>query len=470
MKNTFTQVVLPLLLVALVIGGLTFVTNYTVTPKSLPPAPTPSTAPPPPAPLLYRDGTPLVTAGSVPTIRVHWDADNPNFVADSEALGKNHYNLWFENPHRQPVTVTLEAKSCQCAEVSVFTLPSGAREQTVQSLGLGGLLTSADQPDLLRPLGLAYLNRMLTGETWQVLSEKTHAPITIAAATEAGPTVGVIRLTWDGKDQSGPKLMAAELQTTVAGQPAAAVRVEVPTNLVPVLQTVTPSVDFGDLAESITTRRSFIVYSTTRVYVPVQTQIEPPHECVRVADVRALSADECAELSRRLQKPDGDRPPPRVLSAYEVTVQIQSGMGGAQLDLGLLTHRIRVVHPQLEAIVADTIIVGLVRGDVRVLNSGDDRERLMLGNFPINRGVKKTVTLTTIRPGLKLTLKEAESTPLVKATLTPSEDGKQWKLALEVPPNKFAGDLPTESVIVLETNDTPPRRIRLPVRGAAVSR
>jgi hypothetical protein len=58
---------------------------------------------------------------------------------------------------------------------------------------------------------------------------------------------------------------------------------------------------------------------------------------------------------------------------------------------------------------------------------------------------------------LEVTLKEADKVGL---------EGKRWKLTVKVPPNRAA--LPEDGIIILETNDQPPRKVRIPVTGLAV--
>jgi hypothetical protein len=58
----------------------------------------------------------------------------------------------------------------------------------------------------------------------------------------------------------------------------------------------------------------------------------------------------------------------------------------------------------------------------------------------------------------------------LEATLKPVEQsgsGDRWDLTLTVPPNRVTGRLPVDSVVVLKTNNVPPRRIRIPVIGRA---
>ena len=75
------------------------------------------------------------------------------------------------------------------------------------------------------------------------------------------------------------------------------------------------------------------------------------------------------------------------------------------------------------------------------------------------------------RPALKLELEsrapEVLQVDLGKAEPMPS-GGQQWKLTVKVPANRLHGRLPADSEIVLKTQDTPPRRFRIPVVGHAV--
>jgi hypothetical protein len=49
------------------------------------------------------------------------------------------------------------------------------------------------------------------------------------------------------------------------------------------------------------------------------------------------------------------------------------------------------------------------------------------------------------------------------------ETGARWRMTVRIPENRAGGPLPAESVIVLKKLGTPPRLIRVPVLGTALS-
>src|SRR5262245_40159545 len=112
--KTLTQVVLPLTILAAVIGGVTFMANYTST-KS----PGDSTdGRPLPAdyrPRLYDD-TPAFHRQTIPEVgQVVWRRDDALYEAECEQYGKHHRDFWFVNPHPVPIRISADYSSCNCS-------------------------------------------------------------------------------------------------------------------------------------------------------------------------------------------------------------------------------------------------------------------------------------------------------------------------------------------------------------------
>ena len=115
-------------------------------------------------------------------------------------------------------------------------------------------------------------------------------------------------------------------------------------------------------------------------------------------------------------------------------------------------------------------LTGAIEGNIRVVSEGG-RDVVSLEDFKASTGARKTVvveadgdvalTMESKAPGyLGVELKEAPKGANGK---------KQWTLQVTVPPDRADGRMPTDSNVVLTTNEKPPRRIRIPVRGHATN-
>ncbi len=162
----------------------------------------------------------------------------------------------------------------------------------------------------------------------------------------------------------------------------------------------------------------------------------------------------------------------RGLYGYHVLVTVvERAPNGPQLDLGDFEHEIILKSKDLEFSPDrnDTAVTvkGKVHGDLTVgLLPGKDN--IDLGLYQISRGTTKEIPLKSLRPELRLkTLSQRPS--FLEVNLEEAGkagvEGRRWKLKVRVPPNR--PPLPENSVIELETNDQPPRKVRIPVSGIA---
>jgi hypothetical protein len=110
---------------------------------------------------------------------------------------------------------------------------------------------------------------------------------------------------------------------------------------------------------------------------------------------------------------------------------------------------------------------GHVEGEVSV-GVFADKGKVNLGVYPVTRGTNADILIETQRPGLKL--KKVDQVPSfldveLKESGGMSLGGVRYKMKVVVPPNQ--GSLPDDSAIILETQDKPPRKVRIPVVGTA---
>jgi hypothetical protein len=485
--KTFTRVGLPIILVIGLVFGITFIQQYTDDSDSG----NDSTrnpgkaAPVKEQPLKIRVA--LVAAPKeemtatgelrVPTHLRHltyWDST-------AEVGVPGFYAYWCENPHQKPVAVRIPSTNCQCAGADLAVVPPDAyREYLLTSALAGSPLCPAPGPAAaLAHLGLS---RRLAWETLNHESERPERTIP-PAHPQTGSQWALIRLNWKGKDSVGPRDISADLYASL---PEAKVpshyALRADQNVVPAFELVRRTgpqkwaplrdVDFGELVEHSVVQQDFYIASASRPYLLLTVASVNPDPCVTWTEAVPASLSELNSLGELLRT---ERPSPRPKCLYRVQVTVRERVQGEagsksasrQLDLGLLDHRLTVSAANGGSL--SLIARARVVGEVQIL-SGSGDGRIDLGNsFPADQDRTASVTLVAERPGLDLTLAEAESTPnYLKLKLEPLAqfDGRnQWRLTVTVPKSTLYGSIPEGSAVVLKTVGPNPRRFRIPVRG-----
>jgi hypothetical protein len=436
-----------LLLVVAGVGGLTFMTQYTRTPVETSRA------------SRKNDDGPKY-ALRVPEKVAVWDPADPLYAAEFERHSKGHYDFWVSNTNDQPVDVRLHAKGCTCSEVQVGVIPADAWanwQATVAALDVLGNVVGG--PNLAAPLAVSSLPGKVQ---WKTLEPGSTDPDQMArvppADGRAGPQIAVLRLKWETKEPQ-PMRLTATIDHHV-GTVTESTVFEVPIQVVPPFITSTVTVSVGDLSYNDIRETGFYCWTSTRPRLDL-TVVEVPNDpCVDVGPARLLSPAETAELPKMFPQANF-----RPTCGYFIPVKVYERREGNQLDLGPLARKIEVKSGANEQSVV--MIQGMVRGSVRLDES--ERDRIDLGNFSGARGTDKAVTLTATEAELRIKVESATPDALdVELKETSSGFGrKQWKLTVIVPPNKLAGVLPQNSAVILVTETTPPRRIRVPVVGNA---
>src|SRR5436190_21892992 len=72
----------------------------------------------PPAPTVVASTTSAAPIQVPETIAI-WDMQNPGYMQEFEIGSKGHFDFWAGNTLEQPTLVTLQAKSCICANVEI---------------------------------------------------------------------------------------------------------------------------------------------------------------------------------------------------------------------------------------------------------------------------------------------------------------------------------------------------------------
>jgi len=410
-----TQIALPIAIVIAGIAGATFVSHYLGRPPD-PVAPGPAQHAASAFALQPRPGT-------------SWLPPTDGEPMDFELHRPGQHDFWFQQPHPQPVEVGLSAKGCGCSEVAIAVLTAAEAALPVEQVDL-------------TPAG-----------RWQQLKVAETPSLTLPAAT-AAPVIGVLRLSWQGR-QLGPEALAFRLWTRHGNEPPASERFRHPVNFVPALQVFPTEAALPDVAAAGQAAAvEFWCWSRTRAAIPLQLKLQGGERGFACSSREATVAERAA-LPREIEAST-------VRGLQRVTVTLTDA---AALDLGPFERRlVLTAEPAVEP--AYAIVEGIVRGPVAV-GAPRDRDRVDLGAFAARKGTQRLIPLEAEQAGL--TLQVLAVTPAfldVKLEALPAAAGRpRWQLAVAVPAGAAAGRLPPNSGVLLRLPDQ--RRLRIPVTGQA---
>jgi hypothetical protein len=421
-----------------------------------------------------------IDAKEPPSFMKWWDSG-------VEVGGTSHVEFWCRNQNPKPVSIKIPSLSCQCGSADFGAIPN----ETMRDYAALSVLSTG--PFSVSPaIFSAYTHALLNSKiTWVPLKSVSVSDETSMQAAEAGkgPAYGIVRLNWTGKDPTGPKTLSID---AVAALPGASglpqmQRLEAAIDVLPGFEVIRrmgpgawkPVTDLpvGEIRERGTAKGDLYCASYTRESLAISTLFGAPREedepCITWTRAVAASAEEFNDFREFIGNEKNGKRKLKCLYKMTVTVneRVEIDRDGQkvlrQLELGPIDRKLKIMAAQASERFVD--IGGRVIGDISVL-VGAELGRIDLGNsFTPDQDHTRDLTLVAERPGLDVKLLDAETFPTylrVKLEPLPDVSGrKQWRLRVTVPKGKLYGALPASSVIVLQTNDPQPRRVRLPVRG-----
>jgi hypothetical protein len=398
-------------------------------------------------------------------------------ATEPQQLG--HYDFWFHNESGQAVPVGLLVKSCKCTEVELMIAPdswkprllatAAARvlQRAPQTLMDWTVWAATYQPEQVHP---ALPEEDAT--TTSLLKKQDSALVPPGA-------IGWLRLKWRG-DKTGPRPLTAELWMGEKGSVAASFVLGVAI-AEPIM--FDPDVSFGtvNVRELETNKKKVGVYcySVTRPALRIKAEraaknLKQESDPFEVGQPEPLSTEQLRKLEEKSKAHVL-----RFLSGYRIPVFLSArAKDGTPIEMGHFRRLVRLSIDDDESIEPVQVEVsGVVEGDVMVGNAQEPGE-IILGPFPSKRGKKGDITLQTDVKNLGLELDKSRVPEYLKARLKgPEETGtghRTWVLEVEVPPDAAHGDFPRQddpvyrdSAIYVKTNEKPQRSIRIPVKGAA---
>lgn len=456
--KSFVQYALVLGIIVGAVFGLTFLTQNTRSPIEKPVAPDPAKI------SAELSGPPL----RIPEKTAEWDKDDPLYAAEFERGTNGHYDFWVWNSHAEPVNVALLKATCVCSKIHVGVVPEEEmarwRQRTMELGGVNASLGLLGVPNLAAVL--AY--RDLSGKVkWTELDRRdknaSAASMNIPAAPSPDtPQMAIIRMAWEGKDVKAERLIA-DVQHRI-GTTTDVTPFEVRAIIVPPTMLSTPIVFAGDLNFNARRESEIYCWSPTRDHFQVTIEDSSHDPCIEVGPPRLLNAAEREAVTRSLRATN-QIPPTKMRCAYAIPIVVHERRDGSQLDLGPLNRKL-VVRTDTSPDPTWVSLQGTVRGSIDV-GEGNDQDRVNLGAFRSDRVHEKTVIVTAKDANIQLRFKKAspEYLNVTLTELTGPVGFRQWKLKVEIEPDRVSGVLPPDSAIYLETVSTPPRPIRVPVIG-----
>lgn len=445
--NTFRQTVVPIFIIVLLIGGVTFISQWVSSePQSKDP------------------DKPIELTKNQLKLQFDERALEGRLEAEMHPM-TGSYDFWFKNDNKESLDVGLNFQSCKCSKVEMQIFSPEEQERYDRGRVLAFLNMATPAPGFLPALTAAAADvefwKLLSPQShWYALTDKNQKPVVVPPGSS-----GLVRLGFDGK-QPGQQLLKATLwmvgRSSDPANPYLAT-FELPVNFRPAVAVMPNLQDLGELTSDGEKSANFICWVKTRAGFDVAAK-EKSGDPRFVCQVKPLSVDESQDSLKKMGIDDVPR------AAYLVTVTVHERYKDLQMDLGPFQRKILIDSPVLgEPMEVD--LVGFVSGDVQLL--ADDKNRLSLGTFNASQGASKTAHLESQRPDLKMEV-ESRFPEYIQVTLDDkgivAGGQKQWQLDVKVPPNRASGRLQPDAVVILKTSDTPPRRIRIPIYGNATLR
>jgi hypothetical protein len=434
-------VILPLALFVVLVGGIAWVSQYLPSWKE-------RKQPPPP------------TESPVRFTRVTTSEESPNYYREFEYGVEGHLDYLFQNTSDKAVELGALWKQCSCSRLDIGLLTPAEARPLLE-------LDKQGSPDKLLQAraGLERLTAGLEGR-WKAMNLSEDEGVNVPAGG-----AGVLRIIWRRRVAEQEVF---EIKAIVWARPAGtalserlALPIKPRVSLVPPVRLYPDKADVGKLYAKSSETKKFLYWSATRDKVEV-TPADDPDPLVK-CEVLPLRPDEFEGAQKRLEIAGHHT---RIRSGCWVRVTLHEEKDGKQLDMGALVRPVKVrVKADGEAMeVANPVLIGRVRSDVRLI-SADDQEQINLGGFKARDGTAHTARLVA-RPEVKLKL-AGDQPAFLKLKLTRKEEADSettWELDVTVPPRALpGGHLPPEtSVVLLSTSpEHPARRIRIHVTGTA---
>lgn len=361
------------------------------------------------------------------------------YVREFEREAKGQYHFPFQVHLDLVVEIGLARKSCDCSHLSVAILPEEEWKQLCAAIRKDPGHEVKENPSW----------------QWKSLEDKDtkEQGVKLPAASYA-----VIRIIWENKRTIGESLnLGAQIwarTSSAARRQDYGLRIDAVS--APPLRTRKDRVDVGAIEPGSQVTAEFVLWSPTRDHAKFKMAQDDPLFEISAKD---LTPAKCAELQKQLRKEEINT---RVRAAWTVTIKVHEQKGKHQLDQGYFSRPIQIDMPAAVEDLPPLVVVGTVKSDFLV-GAQDDHGKINLKSFPARFGTKKTVVVSSRTADLDVA--SVEYPAGLKVQLI--ETGKRkWALHLEVPPDRFFGQITDDNLVILRSKAG--RSIRIPLMGHAV--
>ncbi len=303
--KSLTRVGLPILLVAGVVFGITFIRMYSPEDEQSQGKGKGKETLVAREQVLkfYTTKAAVTTPASTPKHLWYWDST-------IEVGSPGHFEFWCQNKHDQPVTIWVPATNCQCAGAELSVVPPDAyQEYAVTSVLSASPFCPGAGP--IAALAHLQLNQRLT---WLPLFKGDNRPEqTIPAANPSvGPQFAMVRMAWTGKGEPGPKGVSAEVYARIGdgipsrdllGVDMSVVASFEPTRRVGSEWFPIREVAFGELRENGEVRHTIFLASFTRTHFLFNISTNRPTPCISWTEPVPATNEELESLLAHSREP-----------------------------------------------------------------------------------------------------------------------------------------------------------------------
>ncbi|HWG41654.1 MAG TPA: hypothetical protein VN688_02630 [Gemmataceae bacterium] len=449
---------LAVLILALMVGGITFVMVYLNNSNR-------AGSDTPPAPIADL------------TFAAKRYPENTDNALTTEVNQTGYHDFWFYNDSKEDLPVGLNLKGCTCSEVDLTLVPESWKPRFLAEAA-GRLLQRA-------PQGLSQLPTVAATVTpervFPELPEKETKTVTLTAENSVvvpAGAIGWVRLKWT-RTHVGRLILFAELWMGQRGGSVSA-RLDVGVMIAEPMEVnkeISAGIfDIRDLEKG----KSASIYCWSVTRPSFRIKAEEVHE-------RGKAESDPIELGwpvpltsaelRGLEASDKMQPF-TLQSGYRIPLTIRAkAQDGTPMDWGHFRRVVRLTREDEDAVPVEVVVTGEVHGDITV--GAKVNGRITLGPFLKSRGARGSILLQTDAQKLDLELDSKRLPPYLKVRFPekPEETAaghRMWLVEVEVPPNAASGDFPRadnpvyrDSAIYVKTREDRPRSIRIPVVGTA---
>lgn len=450
---------------AVVVGGITFLLQYTTNPTAKSGGGGNEVVPPPP-----------------PTARVVFPRkvyeSQPGVDGEYELGSHGHRDYVFYPTEKEPVYLGLEDLNCTCLGKSIAfcQLSQADTERFLAQAVAAQVGTSWMMVPLLHFWDHDAIGRLAekSGAAWVTLEK-------LGSQARAEPhRIGLVRLNWKG-EREGPIRLFAEVSSMNAEKPGGPRpkdhRLEMVMAFVPPVRVFPTTVGLGDLNPRESRSEEVICWSATRPEFKLAPKSDALHPCCSVA-VRPLADADRERWAEKMAQTLKSR----LLSGYVVTITVHERVSDkVQLDLGPIRQKVELTSDDFKALLAVTV-EGHVRGEITLNNLNDrdqqspNRDRLVLGNFPSKTGKQWEFIIESDKVATELASEVVVEPPTLNYLQVKMGNkrtvgsGAQWPLTITIPPNRAFGAIsPRDCAVVLKILSDPPRQVRIPLSGVAIN-